>query len=72
MIKLDDKFDLTSYTYYKKYVAQYPRYIRNTKTGEDMGQVVKLRIIYTDPEGNPLENPIKEEDCYEFARYENN
>ena len=41
-------------------------YIRNTKTGENCGQMVELRKhFYKD--GERLSEPIYDEECYEFV-----
>lgn len=50
---------------YKTYVIA-GGYIRNTKTGENCGQEVKLRKHY-DQNGIKLAEPICDEDCYEFV-----
>lgn len=71
MNNTDDKFELVKHVYYKKYRAFYPNYIRNIKTGEDMGDRLALRIFFYDDCGNPLPQPVYEEDCYEYARYPN-
>lgn len=64
----DDKFILLPpINYYKMYTAIAPNYIRNIKTGENMGQYVYLKVFLEDVDGNILEQPIYEEDCYEYV-----
>lgn len=55
--------------YYKIYQAFGNNYIRNTKTGEDMGKIVRLKVYFYDEQGNRLQHPQYEEDCYEYAQY---
>lgn len=68
---IDDKFELITQKYYKIYNTRYPYYIRNRKTGADMGQHLKLRVWFFDEEGKRLKEPIFEEDCYEHAKHDN-
>lgn len=49
---------------YKTYAIS-EGYIRNTKTGENCGKEVILRKHYYDG-AKRLEEPICDEDCYEF------
>lgn len=62
------KFELQYSTVWKVYNAYPPTYIRNTKTGENMGNYVKLSVQCFDEQGNRLKEPIFEEDCYEYAK----
>lgn len=71
MMNTDYKFEVITFSYYKKYRAFYPNYIRNKKTGEDMGDHLALRIYLFDADGKRLKEPVYEEDCYEYARYPN-
>ena len=67
LISTDGEFTLwVSSPVYKTYVISEGGYIRNTKTGENCGREVFLRKHYY--EGNKrLDEPIYDEDCYEFA-----
>lgn len=69
MANTDSKFELVIKNVWKVYNAYYPTYIRNKKTGEDMGSCVKLSVQFFDDQGNRLKEPIFEEDCYEYAKY---
>jgi len=51
---------------YKQYGVS-EGYIRNAKTGENMGTTVTLHMNLFDNNLNKLENPTFEEDCYEFV-----
>lgn len=42
-------------------------YIRNTKTGENIGQELILAEFKYNSDGSINENPEKEEDCYEIV-----
>jgi hypothetical protein len=42
-------------------------YIINLETGEDCGQLVELHCTLFDDQGNKLEEPIYEDNCYEIV-----
>ena len=46
-------------------------YVRNTRTGENMGDTVELHMNLYDDEYNKLDVATYEEDCYEFVEGEN-
>ena len=46
-------------------------YVRNTRTGENMGTTVELHMNLYDDEYNKLDVATYEEDCYEFVEGEN-
>ena len=52
---------------YKTYNIAAPGYIRNIKTGENCGQYLRLNALYVDKDGNLLETPLIDEDCYEYV-----
>lgn len=67
VISTEGDFSLHAYSpVYKTYKTDIG-YIRNTKTGENCGQIVKLRKYYYDYLGNRLPEPAYDEDCYEFV-----
>ena len=54
-------------TTYKTYNIAYPGYIRNKHTGENCGQHLALHAMYKDKDGNLLDEPLIDEDCYEYV-----
>lgn len=68
MISTEGKFTLyvTSPVYRSYCIEADDGYIRNTKTGENCGQMVNLKAYYYDG-ATKLDKPIYEEDCYEFV-----
>lgn len=68
MSTTDYKFELIpAPKYYKTYRTWGDNYIRNTKTGANVGQTLRLRVWFEDESGRPLPQPIYEEDCYEYV-----
>lgn len=51
---------------YKEITAYGNYYIINTETGEDCGQQVLLYCRLFDNEGNKLDKPIYDKNCYEI------
>ena len=43
-------------------------FIKNIKTGENCGQVVYLCVYYYDGNGNRLQEPAYDENCYEIVK----
>ena len=67
LVSTDEEFSLwVSSPMYKNYVISEGGHIRNTKTGENCGREVILRKHYYDG-ARRLEEPIYDEDCYEFV-----
>lgn len=65
---MKDKFELLDpVKYYKTYAACGNNYIRNIKTGENVGKAIRLQVWFTNEDGQPLTKPIFEEDCYEYV-----
>lgn len=55
---------LFNYPVYKEIKSYGSSYIKNTKTGENCGQSVELCCNIFDDDGNYLEKPLFEDDCY--------
>lgn len=56
---------------YKEICAYNNYYIYNTETNENCGQHVILYCKLFDENGNKLDNPIYDKDCYELRELKN-
>lgn len=67
-VKTEGKFTLwINQPVYKEYFADEGMKIVNTKTGEDMGNNVKLYTHLYDADLRRLPEEIQDEDCYAFV-----
>lgn len=69
-ISKDENFELFATGVVIKKMTATNGYFRNTETGENCGNSVKLKKYYFDATGKELAVPIVDKNCYEVVNYE--
>ena len=66
-LRIDGNFSLWIKPRIYKIIRTRTGFIKNTKTGENCGNIVYLYAYYYDKAGNKLTTPLYDDNCYEIV-----